>query len=124
MLALLVGASVIATALSPDYDFNQRFSAAGYAIIWGWFAVFVLYVPFCWYLFGATLGQRVLGLRVVRAADGQSLGMGAVLIRYIVWAVCTGTIIFGIIAAAMAADNPYKRSWPDDVSKSLVIRRA
>jgi hypothetical protein len=52
------------------------------------------------------------------------LGLGAVLIRYLVWAICTGTVILGIVAAAMAADNPYKQTWPDDVSKSLVIRRA
>jgi len=123
MFALLVGASLLAMAISPDYDLTQRFSAGGYAVVWGWFAVFLLYVPFCWYLFSGTLGQRVLGLSVVRASDGQSLGIGAVFLRYLVWAICTGTIILGIIAAAMATDNPYKQTWPDDVSKSLVIRR-
>jgi uncharacterized RDD family membrane protein YckC len=124
MLAVVVVAGVAALALSPDYNLTTNYSPAGYAIIWGWFAFFLLYVPFCWYLFGGTLGQRALGLRVVRAADGQGLGLGAVLIRYLVWAVCTGTVILGLVAAAMAADNPYKQTWPDDVSKSLVIRRA
>jgi uncharacterized RDD family membrane protein YckC len=123
MIVLLVVVGVIAIAVSPDYDFTNRYSAAGYAFVWGWFAVFLLYQPFCWYLFSGSLGQRVLGLRVVRASDGQSLGMGAVVIRYLVWAVCTGTVILGIIAAAMAADNPFKQTWPDDVSKSVVIRR-
>jgi uncharacterized RDD family membrane protein YckC len=124
MVVMLIVAAVIAQALSPDYDFTNRYSTAGYVLVWGWFAFFLLYVPFCWYLLSATLGQRALGLRVVRASDGQSLGIGAVLIRYLVWAICTGSVILGVIAAAMAADNPYKQSWADDVSKSLVIRRA
>jgi uncharacterized RDD family membrane protein YckC len=124
MLATLIAAGVIATALSPNYDLNETFSPAGYGLVWSWFAFFLLYVPFCWYLFGGTPGQRALGLRVVRASDGQNLGLGAVLLRYLVWAICTGSVILGIIAAVMAAENPYKQSWPDDVAKSLVIRRA
>ena len=124
MLVLLVAVAMIALAVSPDYEFTNRYSAAGNALVWGWIAFFLLYQPFCWYLFSGSIGQRALGLRVVRAADGRGLGFGAVLIRYLVWAVCTGTIILGIVAAAMAADNPYKLTWPDDASKSLVIRRA
>ena len=123
MFFVLLAVSLIAQSLSPDYDYSRRYSTAATTLTLIYWVLFLAYHPLCWYLFGASLGQKALGLRVVRASDGQGLGIGAVLLRYLIWAICTGTVILGIIAAAMAAENQYKQAWPDDVSKSLVIRR-
>jgi uncharacterized RDD family membrane protein YckC len=81
------------------------------------------YHPASWYVFDCTLGQRVLGLRVRRQADGQSLRFGAVNIRYIVF--CVETLIFplGIIAGAMASGDPMKRTWHDEAAGSVVVKR-
>ena len=53
-------------------------AATAGALVW-WLFVLV-YNPACWYIFGATPGQKALGLRVAQASDGQSLGIGAVLL--------------------------------------------
>jgi uncharacterized RDD family membrane protein YckC len=91
--------------------------------IWLLWLFFVLsYHPASWYVFDCTIGQRALGLRVRRRSDGQSLGFGAVNIRYIVF--CVETLIFplGMIAAALAASDPIKRTWHDEAAGSVVVK--
>jgi len=62
-------------------------------------------------------------LRVRRRSDGQSLGFGAVNVRYVVF--CVETLIFplGLIAGAMAANDPIKRTWHDEAAGSVVVKR-
>jgi len=62
-------------------------------------------------------------LRVRRRSDGQSLGFGAVNVRYLVF--CVETLIFplGIIAGIMAAGDPMKRTWHDEAAGSVVVKR-
>jgi uncharacterized RDD family membrane protein YckC len=121
---MLVIATVLAEAagVRRNADDSLTYSTAATAIYWIWGLFFVAYHPACWYAFGSSLGQRALGLRVVRASDGQRIGLGAVLIRYIIFAVSTGTVILGIIAAAMANDDPFKRAWHDEAARSVVVR--
>ena len=73
--------------------------------------------------FQGTIGQRALGIRVVRAADGKPLGIGATIIRYILFAVFTCTIIIGIIAAIAGADDPAKQTWMDKAAGSVSVKR-
>jgi uncharacterized RDD family membrane protein YckC len=103
-------------------DDSVTYSAAATAIYWIWILFFVAYHPACWYVFGSSVGQRALGLRVVRASDGLKIGLGAVLIRYVIFAISTSTTILGIIAAAMASDDPFKRAWHDIAARSVVVR--
>ena len=88
-----------------------------------WLFFVVSYHPASWYIFEGSIGQRLFGLRVVRMADGQSLGFGAVTLRYIIFSVVTICFPLGIISAALAAENPMKRSWQDDASGSVVVRK-
>jgi uncharacterized RDD family membrane protein YckC len=90
------------------------------SLIWMFFVL--SYHPASWYVFDCTLGQRALGLRVRRRSDGQSLGFGAVNVRYLVF--CVETLIFplGIIAGAMAASDPMKRTWHDEAAGSVVVK--
>jgi uncharacterized RDD family membrane protein YckC len=128
--ALMVVAFVIDTVLAEAAGVHRyagdyvTYSSAAIAIYWIWVLFFVCYHPACWWLFGGSAGQRALGLRVVRASDGLKLGLGAVLIRYFLFAVTTGTVILGIIAAAMANEDPFKRAWHDEAARSVVVRRA
>jgi uncharacterized RDD family membrane protein YckC len=88
-----------------------------------WWLVALAYHPACWYIFGATPGQKALHLRVVRASTGQDLGVGEVLVRYIIFLTVTVAFPLGIISAAMAANDPFKRAWHDSVARSIVVRR-
>ena len=88
-----------------------------------WWLVVLAYNPVCWYAFGATLGQKALGLRVAQAANGQSLGMGAALVRYLIFSTVTVAFPLGAISGMMAANDPCKRAWHDNVARSVVVRR-
>ena len=127
-MALIV-ASIVANAFGIQYidygngDGYSIYSTGASAAYVCWFILLLAYHPTCWWAFQGTIGQRAMGLRVVKAADGSSLGIGATTIRYIVWLVCQVTVVLAIIAAVIANDNPRKQTWWDDVCGSVVVRR-
>jgi uncharacterized RDD family membrane protein YckC len=127
--ALMFGTLIVAGLVAgffadPNpYDDVREYSTASAIVSLAWMLMAVCYHPACWYFFGGTVGQRAMGLRVVRAADGRKLGLGAILVRFAIFAICTVTIIPGLIAAATAADDPFKRAWHDEAARSVVVRR-
>ena len=88
-----------------------------------WVILFLVYQPTCWWAFQGTVGQRLLRLRVVRAADGRSLGAGSTTVRFIIWGLCNVVVVPAIIAAIVAQDEPTQRTWWDDAAGSVVIRQ-
>jgi uncharacterized RDD family membrane protein YckC len=99
-------------------------SQAGTAIGLIWWVFALMYHPACWYALGGSLGQKALGLRVARASDGQPLSLGAVLVRFTIFATVTVVIPLGLISAVMTARDPFKRAWHDKVARSIVVKRA
>jgi uncharacterized RDD family membrane protein YckC len=77
-------------------------------------------------LLGATLGKKVLGLRVVRLQDGRVPGWGPAILR---WLVPLGA---GIVSCGLGAVLVYlspfwdgarrKQGWHDKAAGTLVIR--
>ena len=85
--------------------------------------IVLMYIPVCWHLFEGTPGQRLLRLRIVRASDGERIGIGRILLRYLVWAFCLWPFcIPAVIAAVVANDHPQKRAWTDLAGDSVVVR--
>jgi len=124
MFVALIVASMAAEAFGVEHTYYEDYYSAGAQFTYLlWFASFILYQPLCWWTFQGTPGQRVLGLRVVRAADGTPLGLGPTLGRFAVWAVCQVTVILAIIAAAAASDEAAKQTWWDKASGSVVVQR-
>ncbi len=128
MFVALIVAAIVAGAFGIQYynygDYERTiYSTGASATYLVWFIFFLAYHPTCWWAFQNTLGQRALGLRVVRAGDGSSLGIGMTTVRYFLWLVCQVIVFPAIIAAAMANDNPRKQTWWDDASGSVVVRR-
>jgi uncharacterized RDD family membrane protein YckC len=119
----LFAVGLILSPLAGSSSSSQASSPAATAVILAWWLLVLGYHPACWYVFGATPGQKALGLRVARASDGDSLPIGAVLVRYLIFAVVTVLVPLGIISAVMARDDPYKRAWHDQVARSAVVRR-
>lgn len=120
LIALTVAA--MATGIPYDSEGSHRSQAvAGVEVLW--LVVMFLYMSCCWSLFQGTLGQRALGLRVVRVSDGKSLGVGASMLRFVVWLVCVWTILLGIVAAIAAANQPERRSLVDLAAGSVVVRK-
>ena len=124
MFVALIIASMAAEAFGVEHTYYEDYYSTGAQFMYLlWFAFFILYQPLCWWAFQGTPGQRVLGLRVVRAADGTPLGLGPTLGRFAVWAVCQLTVILAIIAAAAASDEPARQTWWDKASGSVVVQR-
>jgi uncharacterized RDD family membrane protein YckC len=123
LIALMVAALVAEAFGVQHYVTHDVYSTGATASYLTWCILAVAYPPTCWWAFQGTVGQRVLGLRVVRLTDGASLGVGSTTLRFLIWAVCTLPVIPGAIAAIMAQDNPMKRAWWDDAAGSVVVRR-
>ena len=125
ILTIVVGvAGAIGEAFGIQHYANgDVYSAGAIAADLLGFLALAAYMPSFWWTFQGTPGQRALGLRVVRAANGQSLGIGATTIRYVIWLVCMFTVLLAVVAAIMASDKPSKQAWPDDVAGSVVVKR-
>jgi uncharacterized RDD family membrane protein YckC len=129
MFVAFVVAALVASAFGVQYytyaNGNEQtiYSTGASATYLCWFILAFAYHPTCWWAFQGTIGQRALRLRVVRAADGSSLGVAMTTIRYLLWLVCQVIVFPAIIAAAMANDNPRKQAWWDDAAGSVVVRR-
>jgi hypothetical protein len=113
-------------ALVADIWYNPvtgAYSTTGSIAAWITFLTPLVYMPVFWCLWRGTIGQRMLGLHVVRASDGGSLGARAATGRYLLWLLCILTVGVGVIAAVLATQNRFKKSWLDDASGSVVVRK-
>lgn len=85
-------------------------------IFGGWsIAVGLLYFPLLEHLFGATLGKRLFGLRVVME-DGTSVKLGAAFIRRIPY-----YLDFELLDALFIPFNERKQRAMDKVAETLVV---
>lgn len=82
-------------------------------------AIPLVYFVALWAI-GGTVGQRVLGLRVVSATTGQDLGIGRALLRLLGYLVSSAVLDIGLIWAAF---DSRKQGWHDKIAGSLVIHR-
>jgi uncharacterized RDD family membrane protein YckC len=81
-------------------------------------AVSLVYFPALWGTTGWTLGQRVLGLRVVRAADGQSIGPAAAAARAVGCLLAAIPLFVGVLWSGW---DGRKQGWQDKVAGTVVI---
>jgi hypothetical protein len=124
---VVVGILIVAFAggsTAADSSTASGSSPAGTAVALIWWLLALMYHPACWYVLGSSVGQKVLGLRLAGASDGQALGLGAVLARYAIFVVVTVIVPLAIVSAIMAARDPFKRAWHDQVARSVVVKRA
>jgi uncharacterized RDD family membrane protein YckC len=122
VVAILIAAFGAGT--SAGSGASSGTSSTGTAIGLIWWLLALMYHPACWYVFGASIGQKVLGLRIAAASDGQPLGLGAVLVRFAVFAMVTLLVPLAIVSAIMLANDPFKRAWHDQVARSVVVKNA
>jgi uncharacterized RDD family membrane protein YckC len=78
-----------------------------------------VYLVAAWSTMGASIGQRLLGLRVVRAADGRRVSAGRALRRYLAYLVAAAPLAAGLIWAGFDAQ---KQGWHDMAAGTFVVR--
>lgn len=103
-LAALLLLGVLAGALLADLIF----------LLW--------YFPGAWARSGQTLGQRWLGIMVI-GSDGQLIGFGRALLRYIIGMTILDFIVFGLpLGLLWAAWDARKQAWHDKIADTIVVR--
>jgi uncharacterized RDD family membrane protein YckC len=80
----------------------------------------ILYNPVLWGS-GGTLGQRLLGLRVVGTMTGTPIGVGRGFLRLVGYIVASIPIYLGLLWVAW---DPRKQGWHDKIAGSVVIYKA
>ncbi|MHB8718688.1 MAG: RDD family protein [Candidatus Dormibacteria bacterium] len=68
---------------------------------------------------GGTIGQRILGMRIVNAETGRPLGIGRSLLRFVGYVLSVAVIFIGLIWVGFDAR---KQGWHDKIAGSLVVR--
>ncbi len=69
---------------------------------------------------GATLGQRIVGIRVQDVSTGQPIGIGRALLRYLVLAI-TGSICFLGFLSPLFDGSKRNRGWHDMAANDVVV---
>jgi uncharacterized RDD family membrane protein YckC len=83
-------------------------------------AVEVVYFVGLWSQLGGTLGQRLLGLRVVNAATGKNIGIGQAIGRLVGYLISAFVLSIGLIWVAF---DSRKQGWHDKMAGTFVVRK-
>lgn len=76
-----------------------------------------LYYTLCWTLVGQTVGQRLLGLRVIKL-DGRHLGLRRSFLRFIGYALCFVTLGIGFLWVLV---DDRRMGWHDKLARTCVV---
>ncbi len=89
------------------------------AIILGVIIVPLVYFPYFWSRSGQTPGQKMMGIKVVRDADGGPVTMGAAILRLIGYWVSGFVFYLGYIWIFV---DKRKRGWFDLIAGTVVVK--
>jgi len=67
---------------------------------------------------GATPGKMAMGIKVVRS-NGEPIGVGTALLRYVAYAVSTAPLLLGHVLIGI---SPQKRALHDYLAQTVVVR--
>ena len=108
--------TVISSGVSfQGVNYSCSPTGAGYLI---YFGLGLLYFTLMWST-GATLGQRLLRIRVADAATEKPLSLARSFARYLGFLISAVPLAIGLIWAAF---DPRKRGWHDHMANSVVLR--
>jgi uncharacterized RDD family membrane protein YckC len=79
-----------------------------------------VYFTLLWSYMGASLGQRLLGMRVVDATTGQPISFGKAALRWLGLIISFFVCFIGVIWVAFDAR---KQGWMDKIAGTVVVRR-
>jgi uncharacterized RDD family membrane protein YckC len=87
-----------------------------------WLAVFfvpLVYFPYFWSKSGQTPGQKMMGIKVVRDADGGPVSMGSAILRLLGYWVSGFVFYLGYIWIFI---DKRKRGWFDLIAGTVVVK--
>ncbi|GAQ65439.1 RDD family protein [Streptomyces scabiei] len=91
-------------------------------VLLAWLAVsFVLYFPFAVWKFGATLGKRVCGVRIVRRETAHPVGFWRALGRELFWLIAFIIPVLSLLNPLWCCwDKPYRQCLHDKTADTMV----
>lgn len=112
---------IVAFILDAIFKVNPTDTRASASSVSGLVSLLVgiLYFAGLWTYWGATLGQRVLRLRVVDANTMQPIGLGKAILRYFGLIISFLVCFIGVIWVAFDAR---KQGWMDKIAGTVVIQ--
>lgn len=84
----------------------------------GWFVITVAYFPYFWSKTGQTPGMRMMGIKVVRDADGGPITQGQAILRLVGYWVAGFVFYLGYIWIFI---DKRRRGWHDLIAGTVVI---
>ena len=122
-VALALRSKGVRLAVQPVVDFCHASPVIAVAVLLGapWVGVAV-YQGLSVLLLGGTLGQRLLGLRVVRLQDGAKPGFLRIVLRAVVVAGGTVALFAGPLYGVLL--DKRRRGIGDVLARTVVARRA
>jgi uncharacterized RDD family membrane protein YckC len=106
------------------------FALYGLTILCAITIVGILAIPFVWLGYfpyfwarGGTPGQRICGLRIVRASDGAPIEAGTAIVRYLVvlGELLLCFVLVGLLGFIWVAFDSRKRAWHDMAAGTVVV---
>ncbi|MFC9458997.1 RDD family protein [Streptomyces sp. NPDC056983] len=119
----------VAVVLGPLIALDRILVAASVDDVWlpsaaVWSLAFLLlYSPLSVSRWGGTVGKRLLGMEVVRDADGGRLSYGAALVRHLSNLVVHTVPVFMIAHVTVTSLSPKKQGLHDRLVGSRVVMR-
>lgn len=122
---LLAQARAGNTTVDPATISNAEFMNHASALNGIWMAVLFVYLLLCWKFLGATLGQKLMGLRVVPVGEGHAprqLGWGPALVRALVFVFSAAFFFVQVVSFLMPLGTRLRQTLHDMVSRTQVVR--
>ncbi|WP_460702395.1 RDD family protein [Luteococcus sediminum] len=122
---LMVQARAGNTRIDPEMVANAEFMNHATALNGIWTAVLFVYLLLCWKFLGATLGQKLMGLRVVPVGEGHAprqLGWGAALVRTLVLVFSATFFPVQVVSFLMPLGTRLRQTLHDMASRTQVVR--
>src|SRR4029077_1317059 len=115
-ILLSIVAAVLSVPLGVNYnDLNSSAARGSNAIE---LVLSAIYFILLWTYMGASLGQRIFGLRVVDATTGQPIGLGKAALRWLGLILSFAVCLIGVIWVAF---DGRKQGWMDKIAGTVVL---
>jgi uncharacterized RDD family membrane protein YckC len=121
--AIILGiiGGILSVPLGVNYsDVNSLNSAAARTSNGIDLVLSLVYFVGLWTYMGGSIGQRILGMRVVDATTGQPIGLGKAVIRWLGVLLSFFVCFIGVIWVAF---DGRKQGWMDKIAGTVVVRR-
>lgn len=114
-----LGADLLACrAAAPTTNFGLLLCAGGgLVVLLEAMLTAPLYYVLCWGLIGQTVGQRVMGVRVIKM-DGRQIGFGRSFVRFLACQLCLLTLGIGFLWVLV---DDRRMGWHDKIARTYVI---